>query len=92
VKARALHADGVSMEDAIQWTATITGIIAAIMVAGKFSGRTTGWGFVVFAASSIGWIAFGLMKGEPPLTIQNVVLLFVNMVGVWRYLIAKEQA
>lgn len=80
------------MPDTVQWIATITGIIAAIMVAGKFSGKTTGWGFVVFALSSIGWITFGLMKGEPPLTIQNAVLFVVNLVGVWRYLIAKEAA
>lgn len=79
------------MADAIQWAATISGIIAAIMVAGKFSARITGWGFVLFAFSSVGWITFGLLKGEPPLTLQNAVLFFVNLVGVWRYLIIKEK-
>lgn len=78
------------MVDLVQWYATISGIVAAIMVAGKFSARITGWGFVIFAFSSIGWIAFGLMKGEPPLTLQNVVLLIVNAVGVWRHLIVKD--
>ncbi|RYG35279.1 MAG: hypothetical protein EON93_06795 [Burkholderiales bacterium] len=78
------------MVDLVQWSATILGIIAAIMVAGKFSARITGWGFVIFAVSSIGWIAFGLIKQEPPLTLQNGVLLIVNMVGVWRHLIAKD--
>jgi len=80
------------MTDLIQWAATITGIIAAIMVAGKFSGQITGWGFVIFTASSVGWVTFGLLKGEPPLTLQNAVLFFINLVGVWRYLIAKEEA
>lgn len=42
------------MVDLVQWAATISGIIAAIMVAGKFSARITGWGFVIFAASSVG--------------------------------------
>lgn len=78
------------MADIVQWYATLTGIIAAIMVAGKFSARITGWGFVLFAFSSVGWIAFGLMKEEPPLTLQNGVLLIVNFVGVWRHLIAKD--
>ena len=78
------------MVDTVQWIATITGIIAAIMVAGKFSGKITGWGFVVFAVSSVGWISFGLMKEETPLTIQNAVLFVVNLIGVWRYLVMKE--
>ena len=80
------------MADIVQWFATISGIIAAVMVAGKFSARIAGWGFVIFAFSSVGWIAFGLMKGEPPLTLQNSVLFFVNLVGVWRHLIVKEAA
>lgn len=79
------------MVELVQWSATILGIIAAIMVAGKFSARITGWGFVIFAVSSVGWIAFGLIKGEAPLTLQNGVLLVVNMVGVWRHLIAKDR-
>lgn len=78
------------MIDIIQWAATLTGIAAAIMVAGKFSGQITGWGFAVFAISSCGWIAFGLLKGEPPLTLQNSVLVIINLVGVWRYLINGE--
>ena len=78
------------MADTVQWAATLTGIVAAIMVAGKFSGRITGWGFVLFAVSSVGWVAFGLLKEETPLTLQNAVLFVVNLVGVWRYLIMKE--
>lgn len=80
------------MADTIQWFATITGIVAAIMVAGRFSTRITGWGFVVFTASSIGWIAFAMLKQELPLTIQNVVLFGVNLFGIWRHLVAKEAA
>jgi hypothetical protein len=80
------------MTDIVQWAATISGIVAAIMVAGKFGGRITGWGFVVFAFSAVGWIAFGLLKQETPLTLQNAVLLVINLVGVWRYLILKEKA
>jgi hypothetical protein len=79
------------MADIVQWMATISGIIAAVMVAGKFSGKITGWGFVIFAVSSVGWVAFGLMKEEPPLTLQNAVLFVINLIGVWRYLIMKEK-
>jgi len=78
------------MVDIIQWAATATGIVAAIMVAGKFSARITGIGFLIFTVSSIGWIAFAAMKGEPPLAIQNSVLLLVNLFGVYRYMIVKD--
>lgn len=80
------------MVDVIQWLATISGIIAAVMVATNLSARITGWGFVVFTGSSIFWIAFGVLKQEPPLTIQNAVLLVVNLIGIWRYLIARKPA
>lgn len=75
----------------IQWVSMGLGIVAAVMVASKLSPAITGWGFVIFAASSVGWVAFGAMKGEAPLTIQNAVLLVINGVGVWRYLIMKEK-
>jgi uncharacterized protein with PQ loop repeat len=79
------------MADIVQWMAMATGIIAAVMVAGKFSARITGWGFVIFAISSIGWVAFGLLKQETPLTIQNGVLFLINLAGVWRHLVVKEK-
>jgi hypothetical protein len=78
------------MADIIQWFATITGVIAAIMVAGRCGGRSTGWGFLIFVASSIAWIAFAALKSETPLLIQNGVLLLVNIFGVYRNLIARE--
>jgi hypothetical protein len=77
------------MTDIIQWTATLTGIVAAIMVAGKFGERISGWGFLIFTVSSIAWIAFAGLKGEPPLAIQNAVLLVVNLFGVYRHLIVR---
>ena len=77
------------MTDIIQWTATLTGIVAAIMVAGKFGERISGWGFLIFTVSSIAWITFASIKGEPPLAIQNAVLLAVNLFGVYRHLIMR---
>lgn len=78
------------MLDSIQWAAMTTGIIAAILIAGRFGQRTSGIGFLIFAASSIAWVVVGLGKGEAPLAIQNSVLLLINIFGVWRYLIARE--
>lgn len=74
-------------EDILQWSATFTGIVAAIMVALNFDAKISGWGFVIFSLSSLLWVSFGLMEGEPPLTIQNLVLFLINLIGVYRWLI-----
>jgi hypothetical protein len=79
------------MADTIQWIATCTGIIAAITVAGNFGAKITGWGFLIFVVSSVGWVAFAVMKGETPLAIQNIVLFAVNLFGIWRYWIVKAK-
>jgi uncharacterized protein with PQ loop repeat len=79
------------MADVIQWLSMGAGIIAAVMVASKLSAKVTGWGFVIFALSGVGWVVFGIAIGETPLVIQNVVLVVVNLIGVWRYLIVKER-
>jgi hypothetical protein len=73
------------MADAIQWTATLTGITAAILVAINASAKITGLGFAIFIASSVAWISFALIEDEQPLAIQNGVLLVINIIGVWRY-------
>jgi hypothetical protein len=77
------------MINIIQWSAMLTGIVGAIMVAGKFGERVSGWGFLIFVFSSIAWVVFGVIKGEPPLAIQNAVLLAVNLFGVYRHLIVR---
>ncbi|WP_416877821.1 hypothetical protein [Litorimonas sp.] len=75
------------MEDIIQWFATITGIVAAIMVALNLSAKISGYGFIIFTGSSIAWVTFGVLAGESPLAIQNVVLTVINIVGIYRWLI-----
>jgi len=78
------------MIEAIKWFASISGMIAALMVAWDHSRRITGFGFIVFVAASIAWIGSSAIEGEAPLAIQNVVLLVINLFGVYRYLIRKK--
>lgn len=52
--------------------------------------RITGWGFVLFVFASLSWIAYGLMDEETGLMTQNIVLLGINLLGVYRYLIRKR--
>jgi len=75
----------------IKWAATISGIVAAFMVSLDSGRRVTGWGFVIFVASSIAWITASVMAGDGALGTQNAVLFGINIFGVYRYLIRKVE-
>lgn len=74
----------------LKWFASISGVIAASMIALDFGRRMTGWGFALFVASSMAWIAGALMTSDEPLWSQNLVLFGINIFGVYRYLIRKK--
>ncbi|WP_193504362.1 hypothetical protein [Sphingosinithalassobacter portus] len=74
----------------LKWFAAGSGIIAAFMVSLDFGRRVTGWGFVLFVASSIAWITGALLSDDEPLLSQNLVLFAINIFGVYRYLIRKK--
>ena len=77
--------------DILEWYATISGVIAAIMLAGDFGRRITGFGFILFCTMNIAWIAFAQSQPEGAgLTWQNVILFVVNLVGVWQYLLSPK--
>ncbi|MEH6790115.1 hypothetical protein [Parasphingorhabdus sp.] len=80
--------------ETLRWTASISGMIAAAMIAAHLGARVTGWAFVLFCGSAMVWIAASLLDGNDPLAVQNVVLLGINLFGVYRYLWRKpkEQA
>jgi hypothetical protein len=61
-------------------------IIAATMVAANLNARITVCGFAIFTVASIAWIADGVLEGKASLVVQNVVLLLINGLGVWRWL------
>lgn len=77
------------MESLLEWSATLTGIFAAITVSLNLGARITGIGFIVFTVSSVCWVAVALLSSETPLAIQNGVLFVINCVGIYRYLIVK---
>jgi hypothetical protein len=74
------------MTDTISWIATAATIIAASMTAANLGARITGYGFCVFLAGSLLWIAVGITSGQPALTWTNLVLTFLNGFGIWRWL------
>lgn len=74
------------MADMISWVATAATIVAACMTASNLGARITGYGFAVFTIGSLSWLAAGLLTDQPALVWTNVVLTFLNLFGVWRWL------
>ena len=79
------------MNGPLEWYAAISGIIAAAMIAWNHSSKTSGYGFCLFVTSSIAWVTAGITNGTAPLAIQNIILLLINLVGVYRYLIRGDK-
>ncbi|CAH0496943.1 hypothetical protein NVSP9465_01992 [Novosphingobium sp. CECT 9465] len=75
----------------LQWYGAIAGVVAAAMVSLDLGRRATGWAFVIFVSSSIALIAWGFLnKDSAGIGAQNIVLLLINCIGVYRYLIRKK--
>jgi len=75
----------------LEWYATISGIVAAIMIAGDFGRRVTGFGFILFCTMNIAWILWAQSQEDGGgLTWQNAILLGVNAVGIWQYLLSPK--
>jgi hypothetical protein len=76
---------------ALQWYGAIAGSIAALIVSLDLGRRPTGWAFVIFVTASIALIGWGFFSEEAEgIGTQNIVLLIINLIGVYRYLIRKK--
>ena len=71
--------------------AAVTTVIAASLVAANLNARVTVAGFIIFIVASIAWMADGWLEAKASLVIQNVILLVINVIGVWRWLPKAEK-
>ena len=77
--------------EVIEWYATISGVVAALMLAGDFGRKITGFGFILFCTMNIAWIVHAQSQPEGEgLTWQNVILFGVNLLGVYQYLLSPK--
>jgi len=74
------------MADTISWVATIATVTAALMTASNLGSRVTGFGFAVFTVGALCWSGVGALSHQPALMWTNLVLLAVDLFGVWRWL------
>jgi len=74
------------MADILPWVATVATVAAAFMTASNLGSRITGFGFAVFTFGALCWIAVGVFTHQPALLWTNIVLLMLDIFGVWRWL------
>lgn len=75
----------------LEWYGAAAGAVAALIVSLDLGRRPTGWAFVIFVTSSIALILWGLLGQESEgIGYQNIILLVINCIGVYRYLVRKK--
>lgn len=79
-----------NLPDMLEWYATISGVLAALMLAGDFGRRVTGFGFILFCTMNVAWIVFARMDDTGGLMWQNIILFGVNLLGVYQYLLSPK--
>ena len=80
-----------STTDIVEWYATISGVIAALMLASDQGRKVTGYGFVLFCTMNVAWIVFAQSQEDGAgLTWQNSILFAVNLLGVYQYLLSAK--
>ena len=76
----------------LQWYGAGAGMLGALIVSLNVGVRKTGIGFIVFVTSSIALIAWGFLNDEGrAVGYQNIGLLAINLLGVYRYMIAPAR-
>lgn len=75
----------------IEWYATISGVVAALMLASDLGRKVTGFGFVLFCTMNIAWIIHARTQPDGGgLMWQNGILFAVNLLGVYQYLLSAK--
>lgn len=81
-----------SLLTALQYYGAGAATLAALLVSLNLGRLWTGWAFVIFVSSSLALIAWGfLQKDSEGIGWQNIALLIINVIGVYRYLILKKK-
>lgn len=70
----------------LKWIGTTLAVIGALAIALNLP--YSGWGFVAFLVSSVCWSIAGFMMKEPSLVVLQGTFVAINVVGIYRWLIA----
>jgi len=79
------------MNSPLEWIAAVLTIVAAGLVAANIGRKPTGWAFILYTVAAVAWIISALMNKTMPLAIQNGILLVIDLVGIWQYLLNPKK-
>ncbi len=80
------------VRDALQYYGAASAVVASLMVSLNQGRLWTGRAMLIFVSSSLALIAWGFLNPDSEgIGWQNLVLLVINSVGVWRYLVASPR-
>ena len=69
----------------VELLAMAFGLLGSLLLALK--GRSAAWGWVLFAASNIGWLSFAHGHGHVFLFIQQIGFSITTLIGIYTWLI-----
>lgn len=68
-----------------KWIGTLAGIAGAILVA--LNMEVSGYGFLLFLASSLLWCAAGVAHRDDSLILLQATFIIINIIGIYRWLV-----
>ena len=75
------------MDSPLEWISAVVTIVAAALVALNAGRKVTGGAFILYSLAAAGWIVSALQNDSPPLAIQNGILLAIDFLGIYQYLL-----
>lgn len=76
----------------LQYYGAAASTLAALIVSLDLGRRWTGYAMVIFVTGSLALLAWGLSQPDSlGIGIQNAILLVINGLGVWRYLVVPAR-
>ena len=78
---------------ALQYYGAAAAVLASLLVSLNLGNRWTGYAMVIFVTSSLSLIGWGFLQPQSEgIGMQNIVLLVINGIGVWRYLVSPGKS
>lgn len=73
----------------LEWTGAVCGLAGSLLIALKT--RYSGWGFVLFLASNMAWLAFGLLTQTYGMVAMQVGFTVTSLIGIRCWLMPGTQ-
>jgi hypothetical protein len=79
------------MQEILRWSASLLTILPGLVIAARLRPRWIGWAFVALTIGALIWIAAAYVAKDYALMAQNIAIALTNGLGIYRWLLCKEQ-